>query len=71
VAFLRRWFRFNATRQGLLGNSRFWMMVFVLQQALKLRRRFLGKEPKVVFSHKLEDGETLVIAHNRGVVEAT
>jgi len=70
MGFLRRWFRFNATRKGLLGNSRLWMWIFVLQQALKLRRRFLGKEPKVVFSHKLEEGETVVIAHDRQVVEA-
>lgn len=71
MGFLRRWFRFNATRKGLLGNSRLWMWVFVLMQAAKLRRRFLGKEPKVVFSHELAPGETLVIAHDRQRVETS
>ena len=70
MGFIRRWFKFNATRKGLFGNSRLWMWIFVLQQALKLRRKFIGKEPKVVFSHTLAEGETLVIAHDREVVEA-
>lgn len=66
-----RYIRFSATRKGLFGNSRLWMWVFVLLQVGKLRRRFVGKEPKVVFSHKLEPGETLVIAHDREHVESS
>ena len=71
MGVITRYIRFNATRQGLFGNSRLWMWVFVFLQAAKLRRRFVGKEPKVVFSHELAPGETLVIAHDREHVEAS
>ena len=68
---ITRYIRFHATRKGLFGNSRLWMWVFVYLQARKLRQRFLGKAPKVVFSHTLAPGETLVIAHDREHVEAS
>jgi hypothetical protein len=71
MGFLRRYLRLNAFRKGVLGNSRFWLWIFVASQVLKLRAKLLGKEERVVFRHALEPGETLVIAHDRQQVEAS
>ncbi|GEM_PF-1033611 len=63
-AYLRRTVRINSVRKGILGGSRFWFAVYVL--------RFLGRwshkvtkrgEMPVVFSQRLQPGETLELRH--------
>ena len=60
-----RLLRRQGFRRGLLGGSRVWLWVFVIGQLLRLRRRFFGKEERVVYRHELAEGETLVVTHDR------
>lgn len=57
--------RRTAVARGVLGESRFWLVVAILIYGRRLIRRFLGDTPKVVFSHELRPGETLLISHDR------
>jgi hypothetical protein len=48
--------------KGVLGGSRPWLAVWVVLVGLRVLRRVLRDEPEVVYSEKLEPGETLVIS---------
>jgi len=52
-------------RRGVLGGSRAWTAVAVVAGALHLFSRVRRNEPVVVYSEKLEPGETLVLHHER------
>lgn len=51
---------------GLVGGSRFWMVVGGAAAAVRLMQRLSGREPKIVYAEKLEPGQTLVISHPMG-----
>ena len=55
----------NGFRKGFIGGSRFWLIVFGVAGTLRLIQRINEREPDVVFSEKLQPGESLVIAHGR------
>jgi hypothetical protein len=55
----------NGFRKGLLGGNRTWMMVLGVAATIRLIQRINEREPEVVFSQKLQPGESLVIAHGR------
>ena len=63
-AYVRRTFRTNGIRKGLLGGSRFWLAVFVagllVQWSAKVTKR--GEMP-VRYSERLAPGEGIVIRH--------
>jgi hypothetical protein len=51
--------------KGLMGGSRPWLVVGGVALGWQLLRRIAGGESVVVYSEKLEPGDTLVIAHGR------
>ena len=55
----------NGLRKGLLGGSRPWLVLGGVAAGLRVLRWIAGSEPEVVYSEKLEPGETVVIAHGR------
>ena len=59
---LRRLGRLGITR-GLLGGDRRWLVVGTVALGLRTLGKLVSKEPKVVYSEKLDPGESLVITH--------
>ena len=62
---VRRYFRYNSLRKGLLGQNKFWLSMFALGKL----GGFLGKASKrgeapVVFGEGLKPGESYQIVHN-------
>lgn len=57
-ASLRR----RAAMKGLLGGSRPWLALWVTLFGMRLLRRLTRDKPEVVFSEKLEAGQSLVIS---------
>ena len=55
----------NGLRRGLLGGSRPWLIIGGVAAGIRILRKIAGSEPVVVFSEKLEPGDSLVIAHGR------
>ena len=55
----------NGLRKGLLGGSRPWLIAGGVAAGIRVLRKIAGSEPKVVYSEKLQPGETVVIAHGR------
>ena len=55
----------NGFRKGFLGGSRSWLIVLGVAGTVRLIQRINEREPEVVFSEKLQPGESLVIAHGR------
>lgn len=53
----------RAQTKGLLGGNRSWSIVWAVLFGLRILRRLTSDKPEVVFSDKLEPGETLVIRH--------
>ncbi len=51
--------------KGLIGGSRRWMVLGGVALGVKVLRKLSGSEPEVVYSEKLDPGQTLVIAHER------
>ena len=63
-ASLKRTFRSNATRKGLLGGDRFWLVMFVFLQIAKCSGKITKRgEAPVTFSETLRPGESFVIRH--------
>jgi hypothetical protein len=48
--------------KGLLGGSRPWLIVWIVLFGVRMLRKFTGSAPEVVYSEKLQEGETLVIS---------
>jgi hypothetical protein len=69
TAIIRRYLTRNATKRGFLGGSRPWMAVGVVLFGARLFNRFIGGEPKVIYSEKLDRGKTLVISYPGSEVE--
>lgn len=69
TAIIRRYLTRNATTRGFLGGSRPWMAVGVVLFGARLFNRFIGGEPKVLYSEKLDRGKTLVISYPGSEVE--
>jgi hypothetical protein len=57
-----RYFFRRGLRKGLLGGSRPWTVLWVVIAAVRILRRLLRDEPEVVYSEKLQPGQTLVIS---------
>ena len=55
----------NGLTKGLLGGSRPWLVVGGVALGWRVLRKIAGSEPVVVYSERLEQGETVVIAHGR------
>lgn len=53
----------NGVRRGLLGDSRFWTVAFVLAAGVRVLRWLGGRESDVVYSATLEPGHVLAISH--------
>jgi hypothetical protein len=60
-----RYLQGTAFRRGVLGTSRPWFWVAVVTYSLRVLRRLLGRDEKVLYRHELSAGQTLVIAHER------
>jgi hypothetical protein len=60
-----RWALRNGLRKGFLGGSRPWLIVGGIAVGMRVLRKIAGSEPVVVYSEKLEAGESVVIAHGR------
>ena len=56
--------RRRAMRRGPLGGSRQWTLLWALLLAARLFRRFTKGKEEVVFSHRLQPGERVVISHD-------
>jgi hypothetical protein len=53
----------NSFNKGLLGGSRFWMIVLGARLLVKVLRKLGGSEPVVVYSEELAVGQAVVIAN--------
>lgn len=63
-AYLKRTVRFNATRKGLLGGSRFWLVVFGVLRLAKWSGKVTKRgEAPIQFSEALQTGESFVVRH--------
>lgn len=63
-AYVRRTVRMNSIRKGLLGGSRFWLVVFGLLQIGRWSGNVTKRgEMPVRYSERLEPGEAIVIRH--------
>ena len=63
-AYLKRTFRLNATRKGLLGGDRFWLAMFGVLQLAKWSGKVTKRgEAPIRFSESLKPGEALIIRH--------
>ncbi len=63
-AYLKRTFRLNATRKGLLGGDRFWLAMFGVLQLAKWSGKVTKRgEAPIRFSELLKPGEALIIRH--------
>lgn len=51
--------------RGLLEGSRTWIILGGVALALRLLYRISHPEPKVLFSHKMKPGESLVFTHDQ------
>jgi hypothetical protein len=51
--------------RGLLGGSRPWLVLGGVALAWRVVRKIAGSESVVVYSERLEPGQTVVIAHGR------
>ena len=57
--------RKNAVRRGLFGGNRWWMALGILIYGRRLVRKIAGRDPEVVYSERLEPGQSLLITHER------
>ena len=63
-AYVKRTFRFNATRKGLLGGNRFWLRMFGLIQVAKWAGKVTKRgDAPIRFSESLQPGESFVVRH--------
>lgn len=53
----------NGFRRGVLGGSRFWLVLGGFGLMVKVLRKLAGNEPVTVYSEKLEPGQAVLIAH--------
>lgn len=59
--FLRR----TAVSRGVLGGNRFWLVVAIVIYGRRLLKKLAGDGPELVFSERLEPGQSLLISHGR------
>ena len=52
----------QAQLRGLLGGSKPWTILWVLLSARRILKRVFADAPEIVYSERLEPGETLVIS---------
>lgn len=52
----------QAQLRGLIGGSRPWTILWVLLSARRVLKRVFSDAPEIVYSERLEPGETLVIS---------
>lgn len=63
-AFVKRSIRTNSVRKGLLGGSRFWLVIFGLRHVARWSGKVTKRgEMPIRFSEPLQPGEQLVIRH--------
>jgi len=62
--YIKRAITFNATRKGLLGGSRPWLVVFGLIRLARWSGKVTKRgEAPITFSEKLKVGESYEIVH--------
>ncbi len=49
--------------KGVLGGSRFWLVVWVVAVGGRALRKLVHKEPEVAYREELPAGQSLVITH--------
>lgn len=59
--FLRR----TAVTRGVLGGNRFWLVLAIVIYGRRIIRKLAGDGPELVFSERLEPGQSLLISHDR------
>lgn len=52
----------QAQLRGLIGGSKPWTILWVLLTARRLLKRIFGDAPEIVYSERLEPGQSLVIS---------
>ena len=63
-AYVKRTIRMNSIRKGLLGGSRFWLVVFGLGYVARWSGKVTKRgEMPIRYSEALKPGEELVIRH--------
>ncbi|MDG2027500.1 MAG: hypothetical protein P8J50_10340 [Acidimicrobiales bacterium] len=68
-AFVKRTIRMNGIRKGLLGGSRFWLVIFGLGYVARWSGKVTKRgEMPIRYSEKLKPGESIVISHTSGDV---
>jgi hypothetical protein len=49
--------------RGAAAGSRFWTVVSAIALARRILKRLSGSQSEVLYSHRLQPGETLIIAN--------
>ncbi len=63
-AYIKRTLRYNGVRKGLLGGSRFWLVVFLGSQLARWSSKVTKRgEMPIRFSERLGPGEAFEIRH--------
>ncbi len=60
---LLSWAVRKGLRRGLLGGETPWLVVGAVALMAQLALKVLNRQPEVVFSEKLGEGEQLIITH--------
>ncbi len=58
-----KYFKRTAFRRGVVGSSRAWLALWILQAGWGWLRRHAGRAEEPVLRLKLEPGERLLITH--------
>ena len=52
-----------AINRGVFGGNRFFASIAIVLGLMKLAQRLSGTGPKTLYTHKLQDGEALVVTN--------
>ena len=61
MKFLQR----MAIQRGIFGGNKFFASIAVVIGLVRLLQRLSGTNPKTLYTHKLKDGESLVITNSK------
>lgn len=55
--------------RGLLGGSRFFGTLGMIAGLIRLAQKAMGTAPKTIYTHKMKDGQVVVITENKKPTE--